>query len=243
MAQTKRRHPRTGEKRQANVPLKIDRLPVEVRDAIQYLKNVRGKTWQEIEEISALPYSEKWAHGKGGFVNWEQLATPVLELFPDMRLPHSNLHRWYDLRVAQVTAETMARAEQARVIAEGFVKSVVAHDDKGVLNAARDQLMSILAEDATPKGRKAAAAGLIALAEMMQRARENTIKERKVAVDERRIAALEAREKLARQKLEAETEKLRKKAEKGQITPDDLARLTERTFGFRVKPEADAHAA
>src|ERR1700683_4383997 len=182
MAKEKQARPRTGEKRRTNLPLKIDRLPIEAREAIQYLKNVRGKTWQEIEEISALPYSEKWAKGSGGFVNWEALPTPVLELFPDMKLPHTNLHRWYDLRVAQVTAETMARAAQAREIAAAFAKSVVANDDEAVLNAARDQIMSVLAEDASPKGRMLAASALIELAEMMQRARENAIKERKVKI-------------------------------------------------------------
>lgn len=241
MANEKKARPRTGDKRRTNLPLKIDRLPVEVREAIQFLKNVRGKTWQEIEEISALPYNEKWAKGSGGFVNWEALPTAVLELFPDMRLPHSNLHRWYDLRVAQVTAETMARAAQAREIAAAFAKSIVADDDAAVLNAARDQIMSVLAEDASPKGRMLAAGALIELAEMMQRARENAIKERKVKIDERKIEVIEAREKLARRKLEAETERAAKKVAKGEFSIDDINLIRERTFGLPpLKPEEAA---
>lgn len=229
--------PKTGDRRRTQQPLKIDRLSPEIRDRIVYLKNVVGLTWQEIEERSSRRWSEKWAKDGGGFVDWDSLDTRTLQMFPDLRLPHSNLHRWYDLRVAQVTAETLARSEQARTIAAAFAKSVVANDDEAVLNAARDQIMSVLAEDATPKGRMGAAKALIALAEMLQERRLNDLKERKVAVDERKIAALEEREKLARQKLEAESERLQKKAKKGAVTPEDLQRLTERTFGFRMKPE------
>lgn len=239
--------PRTGEKRRTNLPLKIDKLPIEVRDAIQYLKNGRGKTWQEIEEISALPYDAKWndrdgwSKARGGFVNWESLPTPVLEQFPDMRLPHTNLHRWYDLRVTQVIAETMARSAQARELAAGFVKSVVRGADEGVLNAARDQLMSVLAEDATPAGRMKAAKALIALGLVLQESRLNAIKERQVSVDERKIAALEAREALTRRKLEAETTKAARKVANGQFTLDDINLIRERTFGLPpLKPNEAA---
>lgn len=236
MAQNKRR-PRTGEKRTTNQPLKIDRLPLEVRDAILFLRNSRFKTWEEIEELSAEKYDPDWQKKGGGFVHWEELPTPVLELFPDLRIPHTNLHRWYDLRVTQVTAETLRRSAQARELAAAFAKSVVEGADEAVLNAARDQLMYILAEDTDQKARLTATKGLIALAEVQKGVRANTIKERKVAVDERRIKALEAREELARRKLEAEADRLQKKAAKGQITPEDLARLTERTFGFKPRAE------
>lgn len=227
-----KRRPKTGEKRSVRQPLKIDRLPVEVRDAIQFLKNVRGKTWIEIEELSSLAYQEKWREQGGGFVNWDSLPTEVLELFPDLRLPHSNLHRWYDLRVSQVIAETVARSAQAREIATAFAHSVVEGAGEAVLNAARDQIMSVLAEDATPKGRMAAAAALIALAEMLQKARSNTIKERQVAVDERKLKTLEAREALTRKKLETETERAATRLNKGELTVADINRLRERVFGL-----------
>lgn len=217
--------PKTGEKRLAKRDLKIDRLPIEVRDEIQQLK-AKGRTWQEIEELSSLP------RDKGGFIDWESLPTPVLELFPDLRLPHTSLHRWYDLRVEQVISETMARASVAREVAEAFAKSTVAHADEAVLNAARDQIMSVLAEDATPKGRMAAAKTLIVLADVLQEARKNDIKERSVNVDERKIQLLEQREALARKRLEAETERASKKLAKGTLTQEDLDRLKQRTFGL-----------
>lgn len=226
------RRPRTGEKRRTQQPLKIDKLPVDVREAIQFLKNVRGKTWQEVEELSGLPYSPKWANDGGGFVNWEALPLEILEQFPAMRLPVTTLHRWYDLRVAQVSAEVQARSGQARELAAAFAKSVVSGGDKAVLNAARDQLMSLLAEDATPNARMAATKGLIALAEMMQGARANDIKERKVATDERKLKLLEDRERQARERLEHETSDAAKKVADGRFSLDDVNRIRERVFGL-----------
>ena len=65
MANTKR--PRTGERRQINQPLKIDKLPPEIHEAVLTLRNRLGKTWEEIEALSAAPKD------KGGFVDWENL--------------------------------------------------------------------------------------------------------------------------------------------------------------------------
>ena len=178
---------KTGEKRKTNQPLKIDRLPASVHDAILYLRNYAGKTWQEIEARSAAKYSNEWQTDGGGFVDWDEVSVAVLELFPDMRLPHSSLHRWYDLRVAQVQQDVLIRSKQAQAIAKAFVKANLVNDEQGVINAARDTLMGILAEDGTAQGRKGAAGGLIKLGDLMQKARANTIKERKVAVDEQEL--------------------------------------------------------
>ncbi|QNI34522.1 DUF3486 family protein [Alloacidobacterium dinghuense] len=217
--------PKTGERRRARQPLKIDRLPIEVRDKIQALRS-KGKTWQEIEELSALPVD------KGGFVAWDALPTPVLELFPDLRLPHTNLHRWYDLRVEQVQAEVLNRAQQARKIAEAFAAADLENSNDAVMNAARDIIFGLM-ERADDGSRMYASKALLALAEVVQEARKNDIRERQVAVDERKLKALEAREELTRRKLEAETEKAAKKLSKGQLTPEDLGRLAERTFGLK----------
>lgn len=234
-----KRQPRTGEKRLRRQPLNIDKLPPETREAIQYLKNVQGLTWTEIEERSALPYSDKWKEKPVGFVNWDEMPTHVLELFPNLRIPRTNLHRWYDLRVEQVMQETMARAAQARELAASFAKSVVADDDDAVLNAARDQLMFLLAEDASPTARHTAAKGLIALAAMMQERRLNDIKERKVAVDERRLAQMEKDAELKRRKFEKEMNAAEKKITRGEaLTADDIDRIRERVFGIGPKRAA-----
>jgi len=223
--------PRTGDKRRKQQPLKIDRLPVETRDAIQFLKNVAGKTWQEIEELSALPYNAKWRTEGGGFIDWDNLPTPILELFPDMRLPHSNLHLWYDLRVRQVVAEVQVRSAQARELAATFAKSVVKGGDEAVLNAARDQLMSLLAENVSPDARLIATKGLIALAQKMQTRRLNDLRERKVATDERKIKLLEEREQHARERVDQATQQAAKKGT-GQFSIEDINLLRERTFGL-----------
>jgi hypothetical protein len=225
--------PRTGEKRQVNQPLKIDRLPPEVRDTIQYLYNVAGKTWDEIEELSSLEYSEKWRDGKGGFVNWHDLPLSVLELFPEMRLPRTSLHRWFDLRIQQVSRSVMERSAQAREIAEAFAAATVKGADEAVINAARDQILSILTEDMTPKNRMSAAKALISLGEVMQGARANTIRERKVAVDERKLIQLEKDAELKRKRLEQETNDAAKKIEGGgRVTVDDINRIRAATFGL-----------
>ena len=142
----------------------------------------------EIEALSAEAYNE----GKGpGFIDWQDLPLSVLELFPDMRLPHTTLHRWHDLRVAQVSREVLLRARQAEIVARAFAKSNIADDDDAVMNAARNVLMGVLSEDNSTAGRLNATKGLLKLSEVMSRAKTNEIRERKVSVEERRIAQLE----------------------------------------------------
>ena len=228
--------PKTGERRSTNQPFKIDRLPPAVHDEILRLRNWRGKTWQEIEALSAEPVGK----GKDGFVEWEKLPTAVLELFPDMRLPHTSLHRWYDVRVRQVQKQVLESSAQARVIAESFVKGKVAGDKEGVINAARDQIMSLLSEDGSQKGKMGAAKALIALAEIMQSARANDIKERKVSVDERKLAQLEKDAELKRKKFVREMEAAEKKITKGDaLTAEDINRIRQRVFGIGPAPVAE----
>lgn len=223
--------PKTGEKRETNQPLKIDRLPVKTPDAILILRNQLGKTWDEIESLSAEPVGQ----GKPGFVEWDKLDPEILALFPHRRIPRSTLHRWYDIRISQVREDVLQRSAQARVVAEAFAKSLVKDADEGVLNAARDTIMNVLAEDGSAGGRKAAARQLISLAEVMQTARANTIKERKVATEERKIKLLEERERLQREKLQQQAADLERKRSSGELKPEDIAKLVEVTFGIAPK--------
>jgi hypothetical protein len=102
--------PKTGEKRVTRQPLKMDRFPNSIHDAIIELRR-RGKFWLEIERVSSLPFSENWLHDGGGFVDWEALPAEVLALFPGRRLPKSSIHRWYDLRVEQGSNSGPQKAE------------------------------------------------------------------------------------------------------------------------------------
>lgn len=92
--------PKTGEKRLTRQPLKMDRLPESVLNAIVLLRKA-GKTWTEIETVSARPFSPNWAADGAGFVDWKSLPKEIIYLFPRRRIPHSSLHRWYDLRIEQ----------------------------------------------------------------------------------------------------------------------------------------------
>jgi hypothetical protein len=222
---TNKKRPRTGERRQVNQPLKIDRLSPDIHEAILLLRNRDGKTWEEIEALSAAPKD------KGGFIDWENLPPALLKLFPDKKLAHTSLHRWYDLRVSQVRRDVEQRSVVAREVAESFAKSVVDGSNEAVINAARDQLMSLLAEDLTPKGRSHAAGKLIALAEILQEVRANDIKERKVGVDERKMRVIEERERQARERVDQATQKAAKKGA-SQFSLADINLLRERTFGL-----------
>ena len=215
---------RTGEKPKVAQPLKIDRLPQEMRDRILVERSRHGRSWEEIEAASP-----KWPE-------WSEVPGDVAALFPGNRLPHSNLHRWHDLRVAQVQRDVLAKAEQAREIAAVFAKAAVEKDDDAVLNAARDLIFGLL-QGGDAKSQKDAAKALLSLGEVMQIARANSIKERKVAVDEKKLKALEAREELNRRKLDRELDQAAQKIKGGgEVTVDDLNRIRERTFGLPPVP-------
>lgn len=224
--------PKTGEPRATNQPLKIDRLPPSAHEAIVRLYKA-GKTWEEMEALSAQPLD------KGGFVDWDKLSTDVLELFPNLRLPHTNLHRWFDLRVRQVSRNVLKSAEQARVIAEAFVSANVEGDREGVLNAARDLIMGVISEDGSFEARIGAAKALTALGKIMQTARTNDVRERTVAVDERKLVQMEKDAELKRKRFQREMDAAEKKVTKGEaLTVADINKIRERVFGIGPAPAA-----
>lgn len=231
------RRVRTGEKRKSNQPLKIDRLPSEILEKILYLRNSQGKTWLEIESMSAEPCPTNENKTALGFIDWPALPFAILELFPDMRLPHSSLHRWYDIRVAQVQRDVMLRSKQAQQIAKAFAKSNVADGDEAVINAARDTLMSVLSEDGTAAGRLNATRGLLKLSEVMSKVRTNTIRARAVSVQERQIAQLEKDAELKRAKFQSEMDAAEKKVTKGEpLTIADINDIRMKVFGIGPAP-------
>ena len=207
--------------------MKIDRLPPYVHDGIIQLRNAAGKTWEEIEALSALKKDA------GGFIDWDNLPLDVLEQFPDLRLPKSNLHRWYKQRVELVRNETMQRSAIAREVAAAFAKAEVSGDRDASINAMRDVIFTMMSEadDAATRGFLVKA--LSKLADVQQKARLNDLRQQKVSVDARRVALLEKDAETKRKKAEAETDKLKKKAKKGEITGEDMDRLYERVFGPR----------
>lgn len=226
--------PRTGESRQRRRVLSIDLLPMDVLEAIKLLRSQSGFTWQEIERLSSLPYSPKWRAelGKHGFVDWDELPPAVVKAFPKLRLPHSNLHRWYDLKVEQAQKEILVRAEQARVIAQAFAEAGIDKMDDAVMNALRDLVFGMMLQ-MSDDGRSLIVKNLLAMAKLMNRAKANSIKERSVTIEERKLALMKKAIELKRKRLEQETEGAAKKLKKGRvITIEDINRIRERAFGL-----------
>ena len=223
--------PKTGEKRETNQPLKIDRLPESAREAITYLRNARGKTWEQIEEISARAYSKDWAKDGGGFIDWPAVDPDVLDEFSGLKLPKSSLHRWYDLRVAQVRRQILAEAETSRAFAEKFTGAGIEGANAAVINALRDEVFALASSmDSISRAQYMTALNDLTLA--MTRIQRVEMQKRKVEVEERRVTQLEKDSALKRKRLESETESAAKKLSKGELTLDDINRLRERTFGL-----------
>lgn len=211
--------PKTGEKRQVRQPLSIDKLPEDVRDEIRKLR-VAGYTWSEIEERSAK------------FVKWESLSTRVLELFPEMHIPRSNLQRWYDLRVEQVMEETAAQAERARVLADAMSKQAPEGLDKAVLNALRDQVFSVF-EAADSSNRQRLTKELMSFFELLQIERRNDIRQEAVTLEGKKVSIAEKQLEIKKNAVDKVTNEAARKIGKGKgITVDDINRIRERTFGL-----------
>ena len=235
MASKPKPKPRTGQPRIHREPLVMDRLPMEVLEAVKRLRGKHGLTWDEIERLSSLPYSDKWEEkiGTAGFVNWEGLPTLVLELFPTMRLSHATLHRWYDLRVEQAQKEIDARGIQADKLAAQFAAAGIENADEAVTNALRRTIFVMLQESGDDKSRAVVAKALLALRDVMNGVKANAIKERKVATEEQRVEILKRDFELKRRRFDKEMGDAAKKVSRGQaITKADIDRIRERVFGL-----------
>jgi hypothetical protein len=225
-----KRRRRTGERPEAKQPLKIDRLPEGVRAQIEQ-QRAKGKTWLEIEELSDIKNA-------GCFVAWSELKPDVLELFPDCRLPHSNLHRWYDLRVDQVRRDVLARTETAREFAEAFAGREFKGVDQAVMNALRDQVFSLV-ETAGDEAKFYKA--LNEFGWLVAQFKNIEIKKQRADAETKRIGLLAEELKSKSEKLERATEAAANKLGKGRsLTLDDINKIRERTFGLPAIGGSDA---
>ena len=183
--------PKTGEKRKAQQPLKIDLLGSDVRDDILALRET-GSTWAEIEERSAKPYSEKWVEDGGGFIQWETFSLAVLNEFPLMRLPKSSLQRWYDIRISQVRQQVAAEAAKAREFAAVFADKGLDGANAAVVNAMRDQVFSLM-QTVGDRDRGKFLDGLNQLTLAMSRMQRVELQSKRVDADLARIGAERAK--------------------------------------------------
>jgi hypothetical protein len=175
------RRPRTGEPRKTNQPLKIDRLPPDVLDAILDLRNKAPfRTWEQIQNLSALPKEQ------GGFVDWDKLPLETLKLFPEMRLGHTTLHRWYDLRIAQARKDVLQESVLAQKFASAFSGLNLPNANEAVVNALQAQIFGLI-RNARAGDEDAFQKGLKDLTLAMTRMQRVELQARRVAVDEKAV--------------------------------------------------------
>jgi hypothetical protein len=187
MTRNKKPRPRTGEKRQVHQPLKVDRLPSEVHEVICLLR-ARFAPWLEIEKRSAQ------------FVPWAKLPTDVLKLFPGKRIPHSNLQRWYDLRVAQVEREIAEKAEASRKIAAQFAGKEFKQLPEAIRHALADNVFELTQLADQGDGAKFREA-LLGMGQLIVKFQRNAIAQDKVDVEKGRLEQEGTKLDLLRQKL------------------------------------------
>jgi hypothetical protein len=221
--------PKTGEKRVVRQPLKIDRLPQSAQDAIKQLYD-RGRTWVEIAEQSAKPYSSEWENDGGGFIDWVLVDREALELFPGRRLAKSSLQRWFDLRVSQVRAQVLAESAKAREWAQAFAGNDLPESNAAVMNAMRDQVFTLM-QKVGPGDQAKFLDGLNVLSLTLSRLQRVDLQAKRVEVDTRKLKLLEDREKAARKRVDQATQSAAKKGT-GQFSIEDINLLRERTFGL-----------
>lgn len=220
--------PKTGDKRKTRQPLKLDRAPELLRDRVMK-ERAAGRTWSEIEEMSPR------------FEEWEKTAPEIRVQFPGLKLPHSTLQRWHDLRVEQVKREMLADQTRAREIAALFAGNDFKKLPEAVRNAIGDQLFAMM-QSGDDKSRDKVVDGLLALGELLNQQRKTEIREKVAAADLKRVELLEREFEMRKKKFDEETDKTARKAARGKaITTDDINRIRERTFG--LPPVAGSPAA
>ena len=201
------RRPRTGEPRQVRQPLKIDRLPLELRDRVM-LERAMGRTWDEIEQASPE------------FTEWAKAEPDAVKLFPGKRLPHSNLQRWYDLRVEQVRKEALAKAGRAREIAVEFSRRGFKDLPEAVKAALGDQIFALM-ESGAAGDEKQFRKELILLGRLLNQNRRLDIAQEKVDVDKQKLSLVTAKVK-----------GLKRDTEKKQLNPAELQKRLDEIYGI-----------
>lgn len=161
--------PRKGEKRQQDKPLKVDRLPAEVRDAIQKAR-VAGRTWAETTEAAAA-------------------AAAKLKVAPPSE---GAVRRWYDQRIEQVQKEVMANAALARGIAASFAGTAIEKLPDAVRNAVSQLIFSLL-ESSDAGAKKQAIRDLKDLGYLLARERQLDQEAKRLELESKNLDAIAAK--------------------------------------------------
>jgi hypothetical protein len=194
----------------------MDKLPTELLDRVMK-ERAAGRTWSEIEELSPR------------FEEWEKTPETIRAEFPGLKLPHSTLTRWHDLRVEQVKKEVLADQVKAREIAGLFAGKELKDLPETVRTAISDQLFGMM-QNADEKSRHKVVAGMLALGALLNEQRKVQLKERQIQTDER---SLQLKIDLIREKVE----KLKKGVDgsdgkKKQLSPEQLKQRVDEIYGL-----------
>lgn len=162
------------------------------------------------------------------FEEWEKTAPEIRAEYPQLRLPHTTLQRWYDLRVEQVKHELLADQTRAREIAAIFYGKESKDLPDAVRNAISDQLFAMM-QSADGKSRLNVTKGLLALGELLNEQRKTEIKDRRQKAYERELQMkIEAmRDKVARLKKDVDGT-----GKKKQLTPEELKQRVDEIYGL-----------
>lgn len=206
--------PKTGEKRRTRQPLKMDKLPMELLDRVMQ-ERAAGRTWTEIEEMSPR------------FEEWKKTEESIRAQFPGLKLPHTTLTRWYDLRVEQVKKEVLANQVRAREIAALFAGKEMKDLPEAVRAALSDLIFGMM-QSTEEKNRGKAISGLLAFGELLNENRKVGLKERQIQTMERTLQI----------KIDAVLEKVKKLkndvggGKKKQLSPEELKKRVDEIYGL-----------
>ena len=208
-----RQRPKTGEARKTRQPFAIDKLPTAWRDRIKALR-AKWVPWEEIEEETRN-------------FDWKSLEESETEIvfayFADKRIPHSTLHRWYDVQVEQ-KEEGIARERGAsRAIAEAFAKAGYENLEETVKNALTDVVLAHV-KDSDDSQKLAGALQELAL--VLTRFKRTEIAKERVDLDKKKL------DEIIHRADKSTNEAAAKIGKGGKLTIDDINRLRERTFGL-----------
>ena len=204
-----RKMPKSEERRKKHQPFAIDKLPEDRRNHIIELR-AKWMTWEQIEQDTTT-----W--------KWDQFTENQRKLFPERRISHSTLHRWYAVVVRQKLQEIAAERQASLAVAERFSAAGYEKLDQSVKNAIADVVFSHAKSSADPEQFRKT---LAALARLLQRDRQLDIAKQRVDVERMKV------EELLKRAEKATHDAAKKLGGGGKLTIDDINRLREHTFGL-----------
>jgi hypothetical protein len=144
-------------------------------------RRAEGYSWVAIENDS--PH---WPE-------WDQLDPALRACFPGLRLPHSNLHRWYDLRICQAGL----RREDRSFAADAVVRRLAGGPFDDLPDAIKTTLgqlaLAVLSAGGNPLLQRK---GLLCLARLLARFQANEIARQRLEIKKQRMELLAARVQL-----------------------------------------------